>query len=104
MLEQKWFIQVLLIFDDNKLLKNNWNTIHMFKYALTLIMKKEHMKIIRKGLESLEDYGEGHQTQNLTRLGSYKGPRIHVSFSLIMLIVSIIASGRTTILSSSVYV
>jgi hypothetical protein len=29
----------------------------MFKYAVTLIMKKEHMKIIRKGLGSLDDYG-----------------------------------------------
>jgi len=26
LLEQEWFIQVLLSFDDNKVLKNNWIT------------------------------------------------------------------------------
>jgi hypothetical protein len=57
-LEQEWFIQVLLGFDDGKVLKNNWNTNISSSVQDLLIMKKGHMKSIRKGLGSLEDYGE----------------------------------------------
>jgi hypothetical protein len=56
-LEQEWFMQVLLGFDDNKILTNNWNTNICSSVQELLIMKKEHMKSIRNGLESLEDYG-----------------------------------------------
>jgi hypothetical protein len=58
MLEQEWFIQVLLGFDENKVLKNNWYTNICSSVQDLFIMKKEHKKSIRKGLESLEDYGE----------------------------------------------
>jgi len=58
MLEQEWFIQFLLGFDDNKVLKNTWYTNICSSVQDLLIMKKEHMKSIKKGLGSLEDYSE----------------------------------------------
>jgi hypothetical protein len=66
MLEQEWFIQVLVGFDDNKLLKNNWNTNICSTGQELLIMKKENMKSIRERLEILEDYG-GRSTGRSTR-------------------------------------
>jgi hypothetical protein len=66
MLEQDWFIQVLLGFDDNKVLKNNWYTNICSSVHDLLIMKKELMKNIKKGLGSLEDYG-GRSTGRSTR-------------------------------------
>jgi len=57
LLEQEWLIQGLLGSVDNKLLKNNWNTNICSSVQELLIMKKEHMKSIRKRLGSLEDYG-----------------------------------------------
>jgi len=65
MLEQEWFIRILLDFDDNKVLKNNWYTNISSSVQDLFIMKKEHMKSIRKGLGSLEDYG-GRSTGRLT--------------------------------------
>jgi len=65
MLEQEWFIRILLDFDDNKVLKNNWYTNISSSVQDLFIMKKEHMKSIRKGLGSLEDYG-GRSTERLT--------------------------------------
>jgi len=48
MLEQEWFVQVLLGFDDNKVLKNNWKTnISSSVYDL-LIMKKEHIRASKR--------------------------------------------------------
>jgi len=58
LLEQEWFIQVLLGFDDNKVLKNNWYTNICSSVQELHIIKKKHMKSIRKRLGSLEDYGE----------------------------------------------
>jgi len=57
MLEKEWFIDVLLGFYDNKVLKINWNINICSSVHDQLIMNKEHMKSIRKGLGSLEDYG-----------------------------------------------
>ena len=57
MLEQEWFIQILLGFDDNKVLKNNWYTNICSSVQDLLILKNEHMKSIKKGLGSFEDYG-----------------------------------------------
>jgi len=56
-LEQEWFIQVFLGFDDNKVLKNNWNTDICSSVQEFVMMKKEHMKSIKNGLGSLEDNG-----------------------------------------------
>jgi len=57
MLEQERFIQVLYGFDDNNVLKNNWNTNICSSVHNLLIMNEGHMKSIRKGLGSLENYG-----------------------------------------------
>jgi len=66
LLEQEWFIQVLLGFDDNKVLKNNRNTNICSSVYELLIMNKEDMKIISKELGSLEVYG-GRSTRRLTK-------------------------------------
>jgi hypothetical protein len=66
MLEQEWFIQVFMDFDDNKVLKNNWNINICSSVQDQLIMNKEHLKSIRKGLGSLEDYA-GRSARRSTR-------------------------------------
>jgi hypothetical protein len=66
MLKQELFIQVLLGFDDNKVLKNNWYTNICSSVQDLLITKKEHMKSIGKGLGSIEDY-RGRSTGRSTR-------------------------------------
>jgi len=66
LLQKEWFIQVLLGFDHKKVLNNNWYTNICSSVQDLLIMEKEHMKSIEKGLESLEDYG-GRSTGMLNR-------------------------------------
>jgi len=53
-------------FDDEKVLKNDWNTNICSSVKDLPIMKKNHMNSMRKGLGSLEDYG-GRSTERSTR-------------------------------------
>jgi len=60
LLEQEWFTQFLYGVNDNKVLKNNWNTSiysRVQNQSMNLSLKDEHMKSIRKTKRSLEDYG-----------------------------------------------
>jgi len=66
MLEKEWYIQALLGFYDNKVLKKNGYTNICWSVQIILTMKKEYMKSIRKGLGSLEYY-DGRSSGRATK-------------------------------------
>jgi len=57
LLEQEWFTQVLLSFDDTKVLKKNWINNICSSVQELLSWRRNIWRCIRKELGSLEDYG-----------------------------------------------